>query len=63
MYNLYFVTYLWLARKMQKEREGEKLMELEGHTEGVNCLSISPGLKFFVALVRKRVLLFKYFSI
>lgn len=48
---------------MQKEREGEKLMELEGHTEGVNCLSISPGLKFFVALVRKRVLLFKYFSI
>ena len=26
---------------MRKEREGENVMNFEGHTDGVNCLSVS----------------------
>ena len=26
---------------MRQQREGEKIMNLEGHTDGVNCLAVS----------------------
>ena len=30
-----------LARKMRQKREGENVMNFEGHTDGINCLALS----------------------
>jgi hypothetical protein len=34
---------------MRQHREGEKVMNLEGHTDGVNCLAVSSDDSILVS--------------